>query len=60
MTGALPALLLEQVMAARLGKSPAACLDAADELTGAAVRACGRREAGRRILACWGRARVEP
>ena len=45
--GAVPALLLEQVMAARLGKSPAACLDVADELTGAAVRACGRREAGR-------------
>ncbi len=45
--GAVPALLLEQVMAARLGESPAACLDVADELTGAAVRACGRREAGR-------------
>jgi len=45
--GAVPALLLEPLLAGRLRESPEACLDAVDEWSGAAVRACGRSEAGR-------------
>ena len=45
--GAVPALLLEPLLAGRLRASPEACLDAVDELSGVPLRACGRREAGR-------------
>ena len=45
--GAVPALLLEPLLAGRLRESPEACLDAVDEWSGAAVRACGRSEGGR-------------
>jgi hypothetical protein len=45
--GAVPALLVEPLLAERLADAPAACLDATDELTGAPLRACGRRESGR-------------
>jgi len=45
--GAVPALLLEPVLAGRLRESPESCLEAVDEQSGAPLRACGRREAGR-------------
>ncbi len=45
--GAVPALLVEPLLAARMVDAPTACLDATDELTGAPLRACGRREGGR-------------
>jgi hypothetical protein len=45
--GAVPALLLESLLAARLGASPEACLDAFEEQSGAPLRGCARREGGR-------------
>jgi hypothetical protein len=45
--GAVPALLLEPLLAGRPRDAAEACLDAVDEWSGAAVRACVRREAGR-------------
>lgn len=45
--GAVPALLVEPVLAARLDREPAPCLDAVDELSGRPLRACGRRVSGR-------------
>jgi hypothetical protein len=45
--GALPALLVEPVLAPRLAGTTEACLDAVDEWTGAPLRACGRREGER-------------
>jgi Transglutaminase-like superfamily len=45
--GAVPALLVEPVLATRLVRAPEACLDAADELSGAPLHACGRRDGSR-------------
>ena len=45
--GAVPALLVETVALRRLASGPGGCLDAADELTGRPLRACGSFEAGR-------------
>jgi hypothetical protein len=45
--GAVPALLVEPVLAARLSGGGPACLEFADELTGAPGRACGSREGDR-------------
>ena len=45
--GSVPTFLLEPLLAGRLRQSPQACLDAVDEWSGAAVRACGRSESGR-------------
>lgn len=45
--GAVPALLVEPILAARLALAPEACVDAADESSGAPLRACGRRDGAR-------------
>jgi hypothetical protein len=45
--GAVPALLLESLLAARLRGLPEACLDAFEEQSGAPLRGCARREGGR-------------
>jgi hypothetical protein len=44
--GAIPALLLEPMLAARLREAPEACLDAVEEQSGAPLRGCARREGG--------------
>lgn len=49
--GAIPALLLEPLLSQRLLHAPEACLDAVEEQSGAPLRACARREAGRLRIA---------
>ena len=48
--GAVPELLVEPVLAARLAVGAAACVEVADELTGVARRACGRRDGDRLLV----------
>jgi hypothetical protein len=49
--GAIPALLLEPLLTERLRHAPEACLDAVEEQSGAPLRGCARREAGRLRIA---------
>jgi len=44
--GAVPALLVEAVLVARLEGGSPACLEAVEELSGAPFRACARRDGG--------------
>jgi hypothetical protein len=44
--GAVPALLVEAVLAARLEDGASACVEAVEELSGAPFRACARRDGG--------------
>lgn len=44
--GAVPALLVEPVLAERLAVAPEACVEAVEEGSGAKVTACGRRDGG--------------
>jgi Transglutaminase-like superfamily len=44
--GAVPALLVEAVLAARLEGALPACVEAVEELSGAPFRACARRDGG--------------
>ena len=44
--GAVPGLLVEALLAARLGDGAPACVDAVEELSGAPFRACARRDGG--------------